>query len=244
MPKYKEEKPARGTPYSRGGSSGSPRSVYLPGSHGQKKKEQARLSAMPDEHNTTHRVTGTTHESEHTIGFEPLNQTSGLKRGTAGRARQLENHAPAYQEVKALHRDHIGTGTTGHVDASGFNSHTYRHDQRSLVESGDVSSAVQINQLGYAHMFQALTGPKTHDMVQADNSFNHMVSNLNSVTYAQGANNVTVNTTARQKVEMHLSRQAAQTGRFPTIQEENAARALYAVPAIGSATAHPVKMDE
>jgi hypothetical protein len=234
VPKAEKQRAARSTPYSRPQSSG--RSVYEPGSHGYKKKEQARLSAMPDANNVRHRVSGSTHESEHTIGFEPLNQTSGLKRGTPGRARQLENHAPAYQEVKRLHRDHIGTGTTGHADASGFNSHTYRSAQRSLVESGDVSSAVQLNQLGYAHMFQAITGPKRHDMVQADNSFEHMVRNLDSVTYAQGTNNVTVPTTARQKVEMHLSRQAAQTGRFPSVQEENTARALYGVPAIGSGT--------
>jgi hypothetical protein len=121
------------------------RGIYGPGMHGSKKKEQRRLS---DTYGIN--VTGDTHESEHTVGFEPLNQSSGLKRGKEHRAKSLENRAPAYQEVKELHRDHIGTGTTNTRDESGMNSHEYRQAQRSLIETGDVSSAVQLNQLGYA----------------------------------------------------------------------------------------------
>ena len=197
---------------------------YPPGTHGFKKAEQKRLA---EKFGTT--VSGDTHESEHAIGFEPLNQTSDLKRGSPGRARELENKAPAYQEVNELHREHIGTGTTGTVDESGFNSHTYRAAQRSLVESGDVSSAVQLNQLGYAHLPGGVFAntPNTVPGKQANDSFNQMVGNLSSVTYAQGNNNVTVPVDARQRAEIHLSRVAAQTGSFPSVSEENAVRKLY-----------------
>jgi hypothetical protein len=195
------------------------RGRYTIGQHGAKKSEQKRLSSA-----FGISVTGDTHESEHTIGFEPLNQTSGLKRGTAGRARTLENTAPAYQEYKPLHRDHIGTGTSNTADESGFNSGTYRHDQRSLVESGDVSSAVQLNQLGYAFdsRFQNLSA--SDEGRAANSSFDMMVENMQGVSYAQNDNNVTVPVDAKQRAEMHLSRIAAQTGRFPSRDEENEAR--------------------
>jgi hypothetical protein len=195
------------------------RGRYTIGQHGAKKSEQKRLG---NEFGIS--VTGDTHESEHTIGFEPLNQTSGLKRGTAGRARTLENTAPAYQEFKPLHRDHIGTGTSNTADDSGFNSGTYRHDQRSLVESGDVGSAVQLNQLGYAFDSRFKDLPKTDEGKAANNSFNKMVENMQGVTYAQDDKDVTVPVDAKQRAEMHLSRIAAQTGKFPSRDEENEAR--------------------
>jgi hypothetical protein len=201
---------------------------YGPGTHGAKKSEQKRLLAKFNS-----LVTGDSHESEHTIGFEPLNQTTGLERGTTGRASELEKKAPAYQEVKKLHRAHIGTGTNGIVDKSGFNSQTYREAQRSLMEVGDISSAAQINQLGYAHMTNVLGNrmfgdlPDTLSGRVANDSFNHMVSHMNTVTYAQGADNVNVNVDARQRAEMHLSRIAAQSGKFPSVAEENAVRKLY-----------------
>jgi hypothetical protein len=208
----------------------APRGRYKLGVHGFKKGEQKRLSAL---YKTL--VTGNTHESEHIIGFEPLNQTSGLKRGTAGRARDLENRASAYQEVKPLHRGHIGTGTTNTADRSGFNSHTYREAQRKLLEQGDVSSAFQLNQLGYAHQRDAkgrrpfADAANTNEGRAANDSFNTAVANLHSFTYARGASNVDVPVDARQRTEIHLSRIAAQTGRFPTEEEENAVRKLYGV---------------
>lgn len=204
-----------------------PRTTYILGQHGAKGREQKRLSKRYGI-----KVTGSTHESEHTIGFEPLNQTSGIKRGTAGRIRTLENKAPAYQEYKPLHRDHIGTGTTNTVDKSGFNSHTYRQYQRSLVESGDVSSAVQLNQLGYSFdpKFKKLSS--TPEGKSANDSFNTMVENMEGVTYAKDTNDVNVNVDAKQRAEMHLSRIAAQTGKYPTEEQENEVRKKYGLPSI------------
>ena len=49
---------------------------YAIGQHGAKRREQRRLSRAHGE-----RVTGRTHESEHTIGFAPLNESSNAKRG-------------------------------------------------------------------------------------------------------------------------------------------------------------------
>jgi hypothetical protein len=198
---------------------------YGPGSHGFKKTEQKSLS---EEHGMD--VTGSTHESEHTIGFEPLNQTSGLTRGKGSRARGLENMAPAYQEEKALHRDHIGTGSRGTADDSGFNAHSYRKTQRQLVEDGDVSSAVQINQLGYA-FDPGFRTPSTASNV-ADDSYNMMVTNMNKVTYASGDDNMEVDVPAKQKAEMFLARKAAKSGSFPTVEEENEARKQFGLPEI------------
>jgi hypothetical protein len=203
------------------------RGVYKPGMHGYKKSEQKRLSDAYDIS-----VTGTTHESEHTIGFEPLNQTSGNKRGSNSTARSLENRAPAYQEVKGLHRDHIGTGTHGTADDSGFNSEDYRNSQRSLLEAGDVSSAVQINQLGYAFDPRMKGLPTTGEGRAATDSYDTMVANMNSVAYAQDDDEVTVDVDAKQKAEMYLARRTAITGSFPTIEEENEARVKFGLDPI------------
>jgi hypothetical protein len=202
-------------------------SRFMLGQHGAKKREQQRLSRA-----FGIRVSGSTHESEHTIGFEPLNRSSGLKRGKGKRARWLENKAFAYQEVKGLHRAHIGTGTRGTEDASGFNSESYREAQRSLVESGDVSSAVQINQLGYAFDPNFRTQVATDEGEAATDSYNEMVGAMDEVTYAEGDEDENVAIDARQRVEMYLARQVAITGRYPTKEEENAARLRFGVPVI------------
>jgi hypothetical protein len=190
--------------------------AYKLGQHGAKKREQARLSEKFGQ-----KVSGDTHESEHTIGFEPINQTTGLKRASGGRAGRLENEAPAYQESKAMHRAHIGTGTTTTADASGFDSHSYRDSQRTLLESGEVGAAVQLNQLGYAfledeknnRMFQEETG---WQKAAADESFRTMVSGMDEVTYGQGEEDVSVHVSPMEKVEMLASREAARTGEWPT----------------------------
>lgn len=214
---------------------GASRGTYKPGMHGYKKNEQARLSEAYEID-----VTGKTHESEHTIGFEPLNQTSGNKRGENAQARRLENIAPAYQEVKQLHRDHIGTGTQNEKDASGFNSEGYRASQRSLVEDGDVSSAVQLNQLGYAFDPNKSQLTTTNEGLAANDSFDTMVSNMDSVTYASGEDEKTVGVDARQKAEMYLSRRAMLTGKFPTVAEENEARKKFGLDELSEGT----KMEE
>ena len=205
-------------------SSGGPtakklRNTYSIGQHGYKKKEQKRLT---DKYNF--KVDGKTHESEHPIGFEPLNQTSNLKRGTPGRAGDLENEAPAYQEVKPLHRDHIGTGTRNTRDPSGFTSTEYRDTQRSLIESGDVSSAVQINQLGYAFNPAFQQGINTPERRAATDSYQTMVKNMNSVTYAQDSQDLKVPVDLLQHQEMLLARKAALTGEWPSTFAVNQAK--------------------
>jgi hypothetical protein len=197
---------------------------YQVGQHGFKKKEQKRLQ---EKYKIA--LSGSTHESEHTVGFEPLNQTSGLKRGTAGVARTLENTAPAYQEVKELHRQHIGTGTHSQRDESGFNSAEYRQTQRSLIEQREVGIAVQINQLGYAFDPNFRKLATTTEFQAATDSFNVMVENLNSLEFLQGINPVNVAVTPKQKVEMYLSRFVVIKGRYPTKQEEEDAKKKFGV---------------
>ncbi|WP_435883824.1 eCIS core domain-containing protein [Streptomyces tanashiensis] len=181
--------------------------TYQVGTHGNKKKEQNRLTQL---YGAT--VNGNTHESEHVIGYEPLSQTSGLTRGGSSAARQLENRAHAYQEVAPFHRAHIGTGTTGTADASGLNSHDYRAQQRALMVSGDISSAVQLNQLGYAHLPGFQNQAATPALQQANDSYNAMVGSMHStgVTYAGPAAHTTVGVDWRQQAEMHAARLMAQ----------------------------------
>jgi hypothetical protein len=201
---------------------------YHLGQHGAKEREQTRLSES-----FNFRVHGPTHQSEHPIGFEPLNRTSGLKRGAPGRATSLENIGPAYQEVFTLHRAHIGTGTGKRPGASGFNSQEYRNTQRSLIESEDISSAVQINQLDYAFnkKFRRIS-TKTIEGRVSNDSFDTMVSNMRIVTYARDTEDVSVAVDATQRAEMYLSRRVALTGSFPSIEEENEARQLFGLPMV------------
>ena len=197
---------------------------YGPGSHGFKKNEQKRLALA---HQIA--VTGSTHESEHTIGFEPLNRTSGEKRGKGSRARTLENSAPAYQEVKELHRDHIGTGNHGKGSA-GWDSEEYRNDQRESFTNNaqtGVSNAVQLNQLGYSFDRNFRSAAKTPEGAAASDSYNSMVGNMDTFQYADHGQNKTVNVDAKQKAEMHLARQVAISGKYPTVDEENHVRKLY-----------------
>lgn len=198
------------------------RNRYHHGQHGAKEREQRRLGT---EFDTT--VTGDSHESEHPIGYEPLSQTADLPRGESPEARSLENLAPAYQEAYDRHRDHIGTGTTNEVDASGFNSHTYRATQRSLVEAGDVSSAIQVNQLGYA-FDPAFRGNDVDERI-ADDSYDVMVDNLRELLYADGDVNRRVDVDALQRAEMYLARRAARTGVWPTADEIAAAKQRFGV---------------
>lgn len=189
---------------------------YPEGTHGFKGSEQKRLRT---EEGT--QVTGDTHQSEHPIGFEPLNQTSGVRRGTPGRARALENFAPAYQEQLGFHRDHIGTGRHETTRESGFNSRTYRDTQRRLLESNTsegISSAVQINQLGYAFdpNFRGIANNPTPGSRASDNSFGRMVENMQNVTYASGNQDVSTGVNPWDRAEMLAAREAARTGEWPS----------------------------
>jgi hypothetical protein len=113
---------------------------YPPGTYGYKRHEKKALGIEN---------TPKTYESEHVISNKVL--IGDEKRGETPRAIKLENLAPAYYEMKTPHRKHVGTGNSKKTDASGFTSETYRRDQDRLLKSGDVSSAVQINRLAYAH---------------------------------------------------------------------------------------------
>lgn len=215
----------------------------LAGKHGGRRYEQKRLSEQYKKE-----VSGDTHESEHAIGFEPLNRTSNLPRGGGKdftkeqnrRVLGLEMKAPAYQEAKWFHRLHIGTGSGEKVGLHGWNAQSYRDDQRNALESGDpyaVSNAVQLNQLGYAFIpgFQSSDGTVNK---QADDSFSEMVSRLDSVKYAKEPDDIELKVGAKQKAEMELSRMVARgactgKGGFPSVEEENAVRKKYGLDPIG-----------
>jgi hypothetical protein len=201
------------------------RTLYSDGMHGAKKREQQRLSR---EHGI--KVSGKSHESEHAIGYEVLSRGLDAKRGKSQEARRLENLAPAYQEVKSLHREHIGTGTRGSPDDSGFTSQSYRDSQRSLIQDGDISSAVQLNQLGYAFDPETKTELQTLEGQAATDSYNTMVENMASVGHTDGSDVKAVGVDARQRAEMYLSRQTILSGAFPTVDEENAARQMFGLP--------------
>jgi hypothetical protein len=183
---------------------------YPPGTYGYTSHEQKALG-----------VSGKTHESEHPIGVQPILQTTGLKRGTPGRAKDLENFAPAYQEEREFHRKHIGTGNRTKEDASGFNAHSYRKTERDLIKQGDISSAMQINQLSYAFIpgFQNKHNTPDKTSKAADDSYKRMVKNLRSVTYGEGEENREVNVNRKQQQEILLARKIARRGKWATEEE-------------------------
>lgn len=74
------------------------------GTHSKKKEEQVRLN---DHYKTTPRVEGKTYESEHAVGFAAVNHSGNSRR----KMRHFEGELPAYQEVRSMHRYHLGTGS-------------------------------------------------------------------------------------------------------------------------------------
>lgn len=198
---------------------------YAIGQHGAKRREQKRLTELYGE-----RVNGRTHESEHSIGFAPLNETSGTKRGRSTLIRRLEKDAWAYQEEKGMHRAHIGTGSRKTSDASGFNSDSYRSAQRSLVERGHVGSAVQLNQLAYAFLPGFQNGDKTASSKSSDDSFQMMVKQMDKVRYAHVKLFESKAVSKEDRLEMYLSRIVARgegegPGGWPSTDQIEAAKA-------------------
>ena len=190
---------------------------YGPGTHGYKKTEQDRLKRM-----MLDSVSGKTHQSEHPIGFEPINQTNETKRGGKGRTQELENNAPAYQEEYDAHRQHIGTGNRGYVDESGFNARQYRDTQRSFLLQNEPGIAIQLNQLGYGQdkNFGFSTKPS---QLQSNESFFNMVQNVGSFSIANDTkdkkgnvttNNQLVTFKESDKAEMLTSRATALLKRY------------------------------
>ncbi len=177
------------------------------GEHGFKKKEQKVLG-----------TSGTTHESEHAIGYDVLGK--GLKRGESASARHIENRAPAYQEYKPDHRDHIGTSTHSDYKNTHESSEDYRKTQRALVKKRRASDAIQINQEYYSHQ----PGFQTDDdqRRKADESFRRMVENVDEFPYwdADQRRVKRARFDAAGKAEMNLARITARSGVYPDRKAE------------------------
>lgn len=175
---------------------------YSVGQHGYKKYEQQRLKKLLGK-----AVSGKTHQSEHYFGFAALNQTSGQSRKESG---EFERNAYAYQEAYQSHRDHVGTGSSKQIGPTGLSSETYRNDTRMLLESGDVSSAGQLNTLGYAFQPDFSKRAQTIEGQQASNSFTHMMSGMDSVSYMQGNKQVSVPVSDYDRLEQLAARYAVE----------------------------------
>ncbi|MGL5389088.1 MAG: hypothetical protein ACRDCA_25010 [Serratia sp. (in: enterobacteria)] len=184
--------------------------------------------------------------SEHTILHTVSAQ--GLGRGDNIHAtdslkttvKKIENLGHAYQEYDEAHRKHIGSrnGELYHNHEVGVNPMTeaeylaretvtnnfatYADTQRSLLHSDDVSSAIQINQMGYFSDSSELAdlvrnnseSQRTHD------SFYHSVSVKDSYYYLKSDSEVVrVDVTNTNKIEMILSRLMGVLGRIPSNKE-------------------------
>lgn len=172
-------------------------------------------------------VTGKTHESEHTIGYAVL---SALKRGGSAQAKLLENNGLAYQEKHGYHRAHIGTGSQSTPDKSGLNASDYRSSQRTALEEGSASNAIQLNQLCYAFL-DGFKQDTSEDIDKADSSFIFMLTNANRVTYAKpDGTTIHVGVDAVARCEAYLSRVIARTGAYPTDKEIGDAKRMFGIP--------------
>lgn len=66
----------------------------------------------------------------------------------------LEDAGLAYQENDFNHKAHVGTGgrpKEGEIPSAMNDNSMFVTEQKSLIRSGNVSDAIQLNQLGYAH---------------------------------------------------------------------------------------------
>jgi hypothetical protein len=159
-------------------------------------------------------------------------------------ARKLENIAPAYQEVKLLHREHIGTGNKGDADETNMKAQEYRDMQRGLIANDNsynlslanrgenpigvssaekenaVSNAAQINQLGYGQILRNRRySLPPGDLEKANKSYEDMVWKMQNVTYQKDANtSLIVSVAYSSQLEMILARYAAITGNWPSDQ--------------------------
>lgn len=201
-----------------------PKQSYADGTHGAKKREQDRLTQKYDNElkaDGKTKVSGETHQSEHPIGYEVLGRGSGDGRGTGNQQKNLENHAWAYQEDLASHRAHIGTGTSNRTAESGFTAQSYRDSQRNAMEAGDPNTAIQLNQLDYAHQKEFKDAKDTVGGKIADDSYHNMVDkakdNGKGLDYATGPdkNASTPLLSDKDAKELHLARDTARDGEWP-----------------------------
>ncbi|MEC3977539.1 RHS repeat-associated core domain-containing protein [Amycolatopsis sp. H20-H5] len=175
------KKPDRFHPYSRPNEAPPVKRrkhKYPEGTYGDKDFERKRL-----EKEFGSKIDGnSTHQSEHTAGFDVLNDNGGPSKVARKDDPNLENNAWAYYEEHGAHRGHPGTGTGSAVHESGFNSTSYRESQRNALEANDPNTAIQLNQLGYAHQpgFQGTHADPEMQIRRdmADDSYHRMVDDV------------------------------------------------------------------
>lgn len=196
----------------------APRDPYDDGTYGARMRERARLLR---EYNAS--VSGRTHESEHTVGFDSASHNSGHPRGSNREIRRHEGEMPAYYETHRAHRDHIGTGTSSTADATGMNSRQYRDAQYTALEDNNPSAAIFQNQMGFAHQpsFHAATGTVAGD--QADDSFRHMIGARGHVPYydTSGERQRTRRLYRDEQADLHSAREQMRTRQYPTAAEQD-----------------------
>lgn len=195
------------------------------GRHGNKSNEQKILTKKYGQ-----KVSGDTHESEHIVGYDVL---TGPEKGRGSKTtkenRDIEADGAAYQEVKSAHRKHIGTGNKGKPDGSGFTSESYRRTQKDLLERGDLSSAMQLNQLAYAHnttfrkslRMNAKSLNKDLAIEQANDSYEAMVKNVRKrglVHKKESGVKKRLSLTPQGQLELLVMREQMNTGVFPSQQ--------------------------
>lgn len=181
------------------------------------KKDRRGTYANRTKDKKNYNVTGKTHESEHPLGFAPANKYNNFSRNSKpGRA--YADRLPAYLEKGEFHRQHIGTGNKKQVDGSGFNSTTYRDTQEELIDNDDVATAIQINQLAYAHQpgfqdepYGTVSDQSFEDMVR--DIINFPVPNEEHTGYIERP------VTFQERLEMLGSRFVTRCRRYPTKQE-------------------------
>lgn len=161
-------------------------------------------------------TTGTRHESEHVVGYNVYAEDYDRKHGEG---KTIEMQGLAYLEVKPLHRAHPGTG-------SGAAADVYRDIQRGILQDGKsgntqktVSSAVQFNQLEYAHLPADAQGDASGlDFLIADLSYEAMVRNGSSVSFYDGNGHTSFQISQVERAEMLLAYEIRKTGKWPTQQ--------------------------
>ncbi len=130
------------------------------GTHGQRKKE---INSLRRKHQIP--IDAKTHESEHVIAYKAL--ANDVPRRTP-EGRKIEAKAPAFQQLKDLHRAHPGTG-------SGKEADLYRKSQRTSMKNGHLSNAFQLNTLGYAENPSYVKSSQTSGGKASHDSFENMV---------------------------------------------------------------------
>jgi hypothetical protein len=179
------------------------RGKYGVGTHGSAKFQRKTLGTTGDEH-----------ESEHVVGYNVYAQDYDRKHGEG---KQIEMGGLAYLEVKALHRDHPGTG-------SGQAADVYRDTQRSILDEGKsnpssktISTAIQFNQLEYAHQSADTKQEATDEEMEiAAISYEAMVRNGQSLTYYDGTSQTSFQLDQVQRAELLLAYEVRMSGQWPT----------------------------